>query len=110
MRKSKWLGLVLLGILTLGMGVADVLADPPPWAPAHGRRAKYRYVYYPNQYVYYNVVQQKYFWLDNGKWHFGISLPEDVVIMSGDGIVLEMGTPTPYLWHRDVIQIYPARR
>ena len=53
----------------LGMSV-PALADPPPWAPAHGRRAKevheYRYVYYPAQQVYYAPEQQLWFWMGGG--------------------------------------------
>jgi len=32
-----------------------VKKGPPPWAPAHGHRAKYRYQYYPSTSVYFDV-------------------------------------------------------
>ncbi|MGH8807798.1 MAG: hypothetical protein ACREX0_07970, partial [Noviherbaspirillum sp.] len=53
-------------IAALGLGLAlPALADPPPWAPAHGRRAKeareQRYVYYPAQQVYYAPEQKAWF-------------------------------------------------
>lgn len=33
-----------LALITVAAPVAPVLADPPPWAKAHGRRAKEQYV------------------------------------------------------------------
>jgi hypothetical protein len=55
---------------------SPVLADPPPWAPAHGYRAKqYHYVYYPRHEVYYAPSSQLWFWLDGGNWRVGAGLP-----------------------------------
>ena len=34
---------------------------PPPWAPAHGYRAKYQYYYYPSSYVYFDTKKKLYF-------------------------------------------------
>lgn len=31
--------LLTLGLVAVAIPAAPVLADPPPWAPAHGRRA-----------------------------------------------------------------------
>lgn len=39
MRKT----ILALTLAAFAMPAAPVLADPPPWAPAHGKRAKHRY-------------------------------------------------------------------
>jgi len=35
--------ILALTLAAVAMPVAPVLADPPPWAPAHGHRYKHRY-------------------------------------------------------------------
>ncbi|MGD9382490.1 MAG: hypothetical protein PVH55_00415, partial [Desulfobacterales bacterium] len=37
---------------------------PPPHAPAHGYRAKYKYRYYPACSVYYDDYRKLYFYLE----------------------------------------------
>jgi hypothetical protein len=40
---TSWLTVVLVAYLVgIGLDLRSALADPPPWAPAHGRRAKER--------------------------------------------------------------------
>ena len=111
-------GLVILLSLGLGFSPADArhpkhgkkkkAGGPPPWAPAHGYRAKYRYRYYPRQQVYYNTDEKRYFWIDAGVWKTGIRLPTGIKI-GGSGVTLEMDTPNPYEQHRSVRQNYPGK-
>ncbi len=63
-------GLAAMTLLVAWIGLpSSAQADPPPWAPAHGYRAKeYRYVYYPHHEVYYAPATQHWFWLDGGRW------------------------------------------
>ncbi len=35
---------------------------PPPHAPAHGYRAKHSYYYYPDAYVYFDIVKGVYYY------------------------------------------------
>ena len=109
------IGLVFLLSLGLGFGPADAkhgkkkkAGGPPPWAPAHGYRAKYRYRYYPRQQVYFCPEEKRYFWIDAGIWKTGIQLPTGIKI-SGSGVSLEMDTPKPYEQHKSVRQNYPGR-
>lgn len=47
---------------------------PPPWAPAHGYRAK-QHAYFPDYYTFYDANRNGYvFWQDNG-WTFSPNIP-----------------------------------
>lgn len=49
---------------------------PPPWAPAHGYRAKTRYVYFPDQNFYYDLNTRNYIYLSGPSWSISASLPK----------------------------------
>lgn len=86
------------------------LADPPPWAPAYGYRAKqYRYVYYPRYEVYYAPETQLWFWLDGGRWRAGASLPTGVVVAGVPGVSVVLGAERPYREHAYVVEHYGGR-
>lgn len=74
---------------------------PPPWAPAHGRRA-FRYRYYPAQRVYYAPDRGMWFWLSAGKWRMGAKLPSRFSV-GDDYVSLTMGVEAPYRWDSEVI-------
>ena len=80
---------------------------PPPWAPAHGHRAKYRYRYYPNSQVYFNENRGNYIYYRNGNWEVSVSLPDRIRIEVNDYVTLEMDTDQPYRYHDDVNRKYP---
>jgi hypothetical protein len=80
---------------------------PPPWAPAHGNRAKYRYCYYPAGCVYQDVGRGVYFYRESGQWKVSVKLPAAISVDFGDSVVLEMDTSEPYRYHQDVIEYYP---
>ncbi len=55
---------------------ADVFSQgPPPWAPAHGYRAKTRHVYFPDQNMYYDIQKSNYIYFSNGKWSISTRVP-----------------------------------
>ncbi len=93
----------------LGMSV-PALADPPPWAPAHGRRAKevheYRYVYYPAQQVYYAPEQQLWFWMGGGGWQVGVNLPVQYRTRTSSGVQVVLQSDRPYVKHTYVEEHY----
>jgi hypothetical protein len=80
---------------------------PPPWAPAHGYRAKYCYHYYPASHVYCDVARGLYFYYDGGGWRVGASLPVGIHIDVHDYVELEMDTDKPYVFHSEVVKRYP---
>lgn len=109
---------MMLGCHSIGIHVGDEptyrreppseeRGGPPPWAPAHGYRAKHRYRYYPSSHVYCDTSRGIYFYYEGGTWRAGASLPASVHIDVGDYVSLEMDTDEPYRYHSEVIKRYP---
>lgn len=104
---KRMAGLAALALLGGWLTAAPALADPPPWAPAHGYRAKqYRYVYYPEYEVYYAPETRLWFWLDGGRWRFGATLPGYLPLVGVPGVSIILGSERPYYEHRVVIEHY----
>lgn len=80
---------------------------PPPWAPAHGRRAKYKYRYYPSSRVYYEEGSRVYFYYKDGQWHMSASIPVEIRIDVNNFVTLEMDTDRPYEYDDEVVKKYP---
>ncbi|MEJ2004007.1 MAG: hypothetical protein P8X57_03365 [Cyclobacteriaceae bacterium] len=53
----------------------SVKGGPPPWAPAHGYRAKTRYVFFRDYAVYYDHQEGVYISLAGKDWQISASLP-----------------------------------
>lgn len=104
----KLLGIAAASLLVSWLALpAAALADPPPWAPAHGYRAKqYRYIYYPRHEVYYAPANQLWFWLDGGRWRVGTSLPTGIVVAGFPGVSVVLGTERPYEMNAYVVERY----
>jgi hypothetical protein len=111
--KNTW-GFLWALVLVLGfiLGPGAAWADPPPWAPAYGHRAKhhhgvtYKYIYYPSSQVYYSPVQHRYYYMDNGAWIYGVTVPPSIRL--GKSVSVDLGGPVPYIYHPTVIQQYPV--
>ena len=80
---------------------------PPPWAPAHGHRSKYRYYYYPETHVYFDTGRALYFYYSGDGWRASVSLPSEIRINVGDHVELEMDHDRPYRYHNEVVKRYP---
>lgn len=87
--------------------VPHAAKGPPPWAPAHGYRAKYNYRYYPSSRVYYDTGRNIYFYYNNGDWRVSVSLPNEIRIDFDDFVALEMDVDKPYSHHYEVEKEYP---
>ena len=77
---------------------------PPPWAPAHGHRAKHAkhaYLFFPSVGVYVNVNAGTYFYMSGGSWTVAAQLPPTIVLGSHDFVRLELATDKPYLYYDD---------
>jgi len=123
MKRSKIIVVLLLGsliLLTIWGCQGPILhkkdepqvrevpkSGPPPWAPAHGRRAKYQYYYYPDVSVYFDTGRKIYFYYQNNQWQVSASLPSGIHITVGEYVTLGMDTDKPYQFHSDVVKSYP---
>lgn len=85
----------------------DRPGGPPPWAPAHGRRANHEYRYYPDSEVYYDTGQGVYFYMRGDRWQVSARLPSRIRIDVDDYVSLDMDTDRPYRYHSDVVKKYP---
>lgn len=89
------------------LAAAPVWADPPPWAPAHGYRAKqHRYIYYPAYQVYYAPETSLWFWFGGGQWRTGVNLPTGIVLSGVPGVSVVLDTGYPYQQHDYVVERY----
>ena len=80
---------------------------PPPWAPAHGYRAKYRYQYFAACSVYFDLGRNVYFYMSGERWVMAASLPTGICVNFDNPVVLDMETDKPYVWHSEVVKRYP---
>ncbi|MFN3403476.1 MAG: hypothetical protein ACK40G_05220 [Cytophagaceae bacterium] len=60
--------IVLLFILNLAYTESFSQNGPPPWAPAHGYRAKTRHIYFPDHNFYFDLHKNIFLHLVNGVW------------------------------------------
>lgn len=104
----KRISILLAATALLGMSLS-AFAHPPSWAPAHGHRAKhaYHYLYYPAYPIYYAPDRHLWFWLNDGHWSFGITLPLYLRHHVHSGVSLYYDAPYPYVYHSRTIVRYP---
>ena len=97
---------IVIGNGSAGPG-ASYEEGPPPWAPAHGNRAKHSYRYYPYHGIYFEERSGVYFYLSDGRWQMSGSLPVAIRITVNDFVTLDMDSDRPYEYHNDVKKRYP---
>lgn len=90
MQKKTFFTLILISLLTFAgselmaqkrgpkhKGKAKKEQGPPPWAPAHGYRAKQevRYIYFPEHNIYYDQKSGIYISLKGKNWEVSAEIP-----------------------------------
>lgn len=107
MTTVRWVSVVALAFACVSFAAAPVLADPPPWAPAHGWRAKHQYVYYPSAEVYYAPASRMWFWLGGSGWQAGVNLPLALQgYVNVGGVNISLDVDRPYLQNEYVVRRY----
>ena len=81
-------------------------SESPPWAPSFKDRTKHLYYYYPDSYVYFDVVRELYFVNKDDKWRVELWPPARIQ-SSAEYVILEMTTDMPYQFHSDVVKWFP---
>ncbi len=59
---------------------------PPPWAPAHGYRAKTKHIYFPEQNFYYDIEAHNYIYLNRGRWSISATIPRPFININLGGV------------------------
>ena len=68
---------------------------------------KRHYVYYPEHDIYFAPESKTYYWMSNGNWISGTTLPpEDMPYVRSKGVTIELDTDRPYERHDYVIAHY----
>lgn len=86
---------------------------PPPWAPAHGYRAK-QHVYFPDYYTFYDPYRNGYVYWQNNSWAFSPTVPRFLANVDlGAARIQLLGdiplTTHPEAYYNRYSQMYPAR-
>lgn len=106
----KLLAPLMLALSATLLPLEAAFAHPPDWAPAHGHRAKHRYMYYPSHQVYYEPASTTWFWLDGGNWRFGSRLPVVYQQYTRGGVWVDLDDDRPYRRHDYVVRHYGRPR
>ncbi|UII19403.1 hypothetical protein [Fulvivirga ligni] len=83
---------------------------PPPWAPAHGYRAKTRYVYFKDHDVYYDHERGVYISLSGKGWKVEAKLPDvlqKIDLNTTARIDLDFDGLDPQRLHKEHMKLYP---
>ena len=72
-----------------------------------GGDSMYRYHYYPDVHVYFDVRRRLYFYLSDGAWKVAIRLPHHLRVGLGGHVNVDLRTREPYRFHRDHRRTYP---
>ncbi len=72
---------------------------------------KYRYLYYADRDVYYAPTTRTYYWLSDGRWLSGTTVPAEIkpFVRSG-GVEIELDTARPYERDEYVVAHYGGHR
>lgn len=77
---------------------------PPPWAPAHGYRAKTRYTYFSEQSFYYDNSKGVYIYLRGKNWEVSAKIPhtfKNVNLSAAVKVELDYDADDPQKYNND---------
>ncbi len=92
---------LVLPLHTFGQGNKK---GPPPWAPAHGYRAKTKHVYFPDHNFYFDIQRSTYIYLSGGQWRVSLNIPSMFVgvdLKRTTKVELELNTDRPQKYNAD---------
>ena len=72
-----------------------------------GGDSMYRYHYYPDAHVYFDVRRRLYFYLSDGHWKVAIKLPHHLRIRLGGHVNVDLRSSKPYRYHHDHRRRFP---
>lgn len=63
----------------------------------------YKFVYFPQEQVYFEPYTGDFFWFADGQWEQGPTLPPDVNVDPAEGRVVKLQQQKPYVQHETVL-------
>jgi len=99
-------GLLLAPPQSAAQTTASTTGEKTHAATAQGHAGGYRYVYYPEQRLYYSTEQQIWFWQEGSAWNYGVHLPSEMRERLGTGLPLRLATTRPFQKHAYVERRY----
>lgn len=102
--------LLVIVILFAGTGIEASAqpgkkgGGPPPWAPAHGYRAKTRHIFFPEFNIYFDIIKGVYIHQDGPRW---ITTPKVPIVLKGidlkkkKQIELDLNVDNPHKFNSD---------
>ncbi len=110
MKTSTILRTVVLFLALSTALIVDTLGQgPPPWAPAHGYRAKTRQIYFPAYNFYFDMHRNSYIYFSGGSWLVSTSLPvmyAGVDLRNVSQVQLSLNTNTPQQYNTSHVAKY----
>jgi len=108
-------GLIILFALTIALPL-DIFGQakgkkvkPPVFAPAHGFKAKTRYVYFPDPNFYYDVKKNIYIYPSGKKWSVGPKLSSKysgIDLKRAAKVEIELDEDKPQKYNEEHIEKY----
>jgi hypothetical protein len=77
-----------------------------PYQSGPVQQSQYRYVYYPEQQVYYSPETRNWFWMSGNAWQTGLYLPSGLRVDISNGVSVNLNSPRPYIQHAYVEEHY----
>jgi hypothetical protein len=94
----------LIKIAALAIAVSAAL---PAMADTMVATGKHHFVYFGDHDIYFAPESKTYFWLENGQWRSGHSLPEDrQAFVRTRGVDIDLDTDRPYERNDYVVEHY----
>jgi len=110
---KNWLLLMLTVFVIQGCVIVPAAPPqrhgPPDHAPAYGYRTTYRYSYYPDVGVYFDLDRKIYFYLDRG-WRSAVVLPRALRVRLGSPVSMELDLDKPYHRYDEHRSTYPPSK
>lgn len=71
---GMFIGTLVL-VFMLAMPADAFSQGPPPWAKGHSYKSKTRYVYFPDENMYYDMQRKSYIYPSNNNWEVRTRVP-----------------------------------
>lgn len=117
MKTKRTLLVGIAALVLMSVSLPDDLSaqgrhGPPPWAPAHGYRAKmaqryareHNYYYYPRYNCYYDTDRRVYIYMNGGSWAISAGIPmryREFDLDNSPHVSLRMESETPQIYNRE---------